>query len=270
MLRLSISLVAVYGACLAGLYLFQRDLMFAPSTQRVSPAEAGFPEIEEVALTTPDGWELFSWYARAEPGGRVVLFLHGNAGSVGARGFLAARFEAEGFGVFLVGYPGYGGSGGEPSERSLVEAATLSYDALRERGVAASDIVIWGQSLGSAVAVQLAQKRPAAALVLVSPMSSAREIASAHYPFVPVRWLLEDPFLSIEHIRDLDVPLLVLHGDEDRIIPIASGRRLFAAAGGPKTFHAIPGRGHNDLYEFPIVPALSAFLESLTATRSDY
>jgi len=133
---------------------------------------------------------------------------------------------------------------------------------LPKLGVTADDIVILGESLGSSVAIQLAAKKPSAAVVLLAPMHSIREIAESQYPFLPMKLLLKDPFLSFEHIARVQRPFLVFHGSDDQAIPISSGKRLFELANEPKQFVVIEGAGHNNLFDFGIVKLMDEFLLS--------
>lgn len=249
-------------ACLA-LYLFQRDLVFGPHTERVSPENRGLQKVEEVTLWAATGSALYSWYAKARPGKLTILYLHGNGGSVSTRADRYPQFAARGYGVFMLGYPGYGGSEGEPSEQAFVDAAKVAYQYLRESSLEPENIVLFGESLGSSVAVQLAATVPARALVLAAPMNSIREIAEQQYPFVPLKLLLKDPFLTYQHIGAVDMPLLVIHGSADEAIPVDSGRRLYEQANQPKTFQLVEGAGHNNLFDFALVDLLEKYLTGL-------
>ena len=155
---------------------------------------------------------------------------------------------ADGFGMFVLGYPGYGGSDGRPSERAFLEAARDAYEYLLGEGLGSDDIVIYGESIGSGVAVRLAAEVGAKGLVLEAPLSSAVDVAREHYPWLLAGLLMKDTYRSVDHIDRIDMPLLVVHGENDRIIPIELGLRLFERAQYPKSFVRIPGAGHNDLY----------------------
>ena len=244
-------------------YLFQRQMMYFPSRDRVLPDEIGLAGVREVTLSTSNGASFHNWHGQARDGQPTVLFFHGNAGNVSHRDYRFREFMVRGWGVFMLGYPGYGGSDGSPSESAFVEASMVAYEHLVDSGVAAGDIVLYGESIGSGVAVQLAARVDAMALVLEAPMASAVDVAGRHYPFLPVSLLMKDRYLSTEHIENIDMPLLVMHGELDRIIPIESGRALFDRAREPKTFVPFEGGGHNDLYRYPTVEIVSEFIEPL-------
>ncbi len=266
MKTLGLALLVVFGlyaAVVVLVFLLQRSLMFAPSLERVLPSTvngAVAMGIQEVTLRTPAAEQLYCWSVAAQPGRPTILYLHGNGGAVSTRLEQFRQLTAKGYGVFMLGYPGYGGSDGAPSETAFVAAAHLAYQHILSQGQGPEQVVIYGESLGSAVAVQLAADVRAAALVLASPMASILEIAQAQYPILPVAALLKDPFLSMEFIDRVHVPVLMLHGDADRLIPIASGRRLFARANMPKEFQAMAGAGHNNLYAYPVVDLIDDFL----------
>lgn len=258
-----ISALSIYCLSIFALYMVQRDLMFSTSTERVLPSEVGMSQVEEVTLQTLDGEKLYSWYGQAKPGMPTILYFHGNGGSVASRSAQYRQFMALGYGIFMLGYPGYGGSEGNPSEKAFIDAARLSYVYLQESKIESQDIIIFGESLGTAVAVQLAAEELAKALVLLAPMSSILEIAENQYPFVPIGMLLKDPFLSINYIDDIHIPLLVFHGSSDQIIPITSGRKLFDSANEPKIFHTIDEAGHNNLFGYSLVDLMHSYLQKI-------
>lgn len=253
-------MAAGYALLVWGIYAKQRDLLYLPYEERLSPVDAGLPLVREHELVISDDRTLYSWFGGAQPGKPTLLYLHGNGGSVGTRAEPMRQLTEAGFGVYLLGYPGYGGSDGSPSEVSLMEAANAAYDYLRQRGIPPDRIVIYGESLGSAVGVQLAAKRDAKALILLAPMYSVLERAEATYPFLPVRRLLQDTWLSSEYIEQIDMPLMVIHGTADQLIPMESGFRLFDKAAEPKEFNGIKDAGHNNLYSYDIVPIIQRFL----------
>jgi pimeloyl-ACP methyl ester carboxylesterase len=258
--RIVLAMVAAYLLLVAFVYIQQRSLMFLPTTDRILPRDVGLSDVSEIALETDDGDELFSWYAKAADGNPTILFFHGNGGSVPGRHGRFRQWMAEGFGLFMLGYPGYGGSGGSPSEDSFREASQLAYDYLKAQGVSANEIVVYGQSIGTGVAVQLASQNPAKALVLEAPMESALSVAKKHYPYLPVGLLLKDKFLSVDLIDKINMPLLIVHGDTDYIIGIENGQKLYASAAEPKAFFRVNGAGHNNLSQYPILEVIKEYV----------
>ena len=239
-----------YAGGLAAMFFLQRAILFPiPSSERIAPSAAGFPQVEEHILTTADGEKIIVWHAPAKPGRPVILYFHGNGDYLA--GFFG-RFRdmiADGTGIVVPAFRGYSGSTGSPSEQGLFRDAEAAYAFARAR-YAADRIVVWGFSLGSGVAVALAAGNPVAKLILEAPYSSIADVAASAFPIFPVRWLLKDPFRSDLRIAGVKVPLLVLHGAHDPTIPIVFGERLFALANEPKQFVRFPDGGHNDLDYF--------------------
>jgi hypothetical protein len=222
-------------------------VVFQPSPGvDLRPADLGV-DAEQVWLASEDGLRLHAFHLRA-PGGasRAILLLHGNAGNASHRLPLAAAFARLGADVLLLDYRGYGLSAGRPSEAGVYADARAALAHLEARGFAAERVVLLGQSLGGAVAVDLAQERRLAGVVLESTFSSLSDVARS--AFGPLGSLLvRGRFDSAAKISRLRAPLLVLHGDRDEIVPFELGRALFAAAPEPKRFEALTGAGHNDV-----------------------
>jgi pimeloyl-ACP methyl ester carboxylesterase len=226
------------------------SLLYFPSRVIVqTPEEAGL-DSRELSLRTEDGALLHGWWigARSESLGHLLL-CHGNAGNVGDRVLHAALLTAAGFDVLLFDYRGYGRSSGSPDERGTYRDARAALAWLLEQpGVDPARVFYLGESLGGAVAVDLALERPPAGLVLLSTFTSVRELGRLHYPFLPTS-LIPDAYPTVRRVPGLRTPLLVLHGDRDEIVPLTQARALFAAAPEPKLMHVFGGAGHNDLLE---------------------
>ncbi len=248
----------------------QRRLMYFPADGVPTPDSVGLPDVEPVSFRTTDGLELSGWFVavrRPSPGVTVLVF-NGNAGNRAHRGPLAAAFRRHGLQVLLVDYRGYGGNPGAPTEKGLAADSRAARAYLAGRpDVDASRIVYFGESLGTAVAIDLAVEHPPAALVLRSPFTSMADLGRHHYPFLPVRLLLRDRFAAIDQIRRIRAPLLVIAGAHDRVVPIESSRRLYDAVVAPKTLLVLPDADHND-YELlagdHMIRAIVGFLRPLT------
>jgi fermentation-respiration switch protein FrsA (DUF1100 family) len=244
-------LLATSAAVLVALiWMFQRRLMYFPFQDVPAAEEIGLDGVEAASFETADGVRLNAWFVRA-PGlspRPSVLVLNGNAGNRALRAPLAAALRSHGLHVLLTDYRGYGGNAGTPTEAGLVLDAAAARAYLAQRAdVDASKIVYFGESLGTAVAVRLAEKQPPAALILRSPFTSMIDIAKHHYPFLPVRLLLRDRFETADRIRRMNVPVLVIAGGRDSIVPVENSRRLYEAASEPKRFVLIGDADHNDL-----------------------
>jgi len=253
-----------YLGLIALMYVFQRSLMYFPDARRVAPAAAGLPQAKEVTLTTSDGEALIAWAIAPRAGRPLLLYFQGNGGGLDLRIGRFRWLTEDGAGLLALCYRGYGGSSGSPSERGLIRDAFAAYDAARA-GYPQNPIVLFGESLGSAVAIALAAEREVAGLVLDAPFTSAADVGAAAYPFAPVRWLIKDSFRSDRRIARVHAPLLVLHGERDSVVPIRFGERLFALANEPKRFVRFPGGGHVDLDEHGAVLEVKTFVARLAA-----
>ncbi|MGI8574028.1 MAG: alpha/beta hydrolase [Egibacteraceae bacterium] len=252
---LAVTVVVLLGVVMVSM---QRRLIYFPAGAP-PPVEQVLPEATQVAITTEDGLELAAWHLPAGP--TAVMVLPGNAGNREGRVPLARALADAGLSVLLVDYRGYGGNPGRPSETGLAADARAALAWLDgQPGV--EHIVVFGESIGAAVAVGLAVERATAALVLRSPFTSLGDVARLHYGPVP-DWLLRDRYPSLERVGKVSAPLLVVAGDADEIVPLSVSRRLFEAAQEPKRFVTLAGTGHNDaaLLDGPkLMQAVTAFL----------
>jgi uncharacterized protein len=243
MLALLLLPMSIYLAMVLALYAYQRNLQYFPDTQRRSPAEVGAAGFVEVTLRTADGLDLIAWYKPAPAGRATILYFHGNGGSVSTRWDKNMAY-AEKFGVLAVDYRGYGGNPGEPSEESFVADGLAAYDWLVAKGIASEKILMLGESIGTGVAVQVAAAKPVRAVALEAPYANAVDIGAERYWFMPVRLLMKDQFRSSDHIQKIKAPLFIIHGNKDRVVPFAQGRKLYEMANEPKQFVEVPDVGH--------------------------
>jgi len=269
-LNLAGMLVALYALIVGAAWLGQRHLMYVPDPTRLPPSAVGLSGVEEQILRASDGAALVAWRSKAEVGRPTILYFHGNAGNLAGRADRLERYQKRGFGVMMVSWRGYSGSTGRPTEANNVADARLAYDALVGSGVAGEDIVVYGESLGSGVAIQLVAERPAAALVLDAPYTSIVDVALLAYPYLPVRPLLIDRYESDRHIMRVNAPLLVLHGERDAVIPVRMGRALYEMAPGPKKLVLFPDGGHVDLDSHGAVEAVSSWIAGVVGDRMAY
>jgi fermentation-respiration switch protein FrsA (DUF1100 family) len=191
---------------------------------------------------------LQAWFSPAQLGKQTILYFHGNGGEIADRAERFAAYQAQGFGVFFLSYRGYGASTGLPSEQGLINDALAAHDWLMARGIAAGEVMLVGESLGSGVAVQLAAERRVKALALEAPFASAANVAAAAFWWLPARLLMKDKFDSIAVIDKVKAPLLIIHGDRDGVVPLSEGQALFARANEPKEMVVIPGGSHGSIF----------------------
>ena len=243
-----LSIVAIAFLLLA-LWAGQRQLMYFPFGDTPTPDALGLDAVEPVAFDTLDGLRLGGWFfpATDEAQNGTVLVFNGNAGNRSYRVPLAAGLRDQGFQVLLFDYRGFGGNPGTPTEAGLALDARAARDFLvRRRDVDASRLIYFGESLGTAVAAELAAEHPPAALILRSPFTSMADVGQYHYWWLPVRWLIRDRYATIDLIGKVQSPLLVIVGERDRIVPAEFSHRLYDAAAAPKTILSMPDADHND------------------------
>ena len=253
--------VAVYGTLVALMFTFQRTLLYHPSAGLMDPAAHGLPEMRRVTLETDDGLLLTSWHKEAGGGRQTLVYFHGNAGHIGHRASKVKPYLDAGYGVLLVGYRGYGSNPGSPTEENLLLDGKAALDFLGRENVPISKIVLYGESLGTGVAVALAQNKGINALILEAPFSSIADVAAQHYFYVPARHLVKDKYNSVSRIKNVDAPLLLIHGQRDRIVPWKFGKILFDHARKPKEHFSIPEASHNNLYDFGVPRKVIEFME---------
>jgi fermentation-respiration switch protein FrsA (DUF1100 family) len=258
-----IVLAVIYLGGVGVLYFKQREMLFPiPPVGRSAPAAAGFPEAEERVLTTADGEKVIVWHVPARPGRPVILFFPGNGDFLAGRVSRFKGITSDGTGLVALSYRGYAGSTGSPSEEGLLRDGAAAY-AFTAARYDPSQIVAWGFSLGTGVAVAIASEHPVGKLILEAPYTSTIDVAASLFPIVPVSLLMRDRFHSDRRIAGVTVPLLVMHGDADPAINIAFGERLFAMAREPKQFVRFRGGGHDNLDDFGALETARQFIGGL-------
>ncbi len=266
--NLAIGAVVFYGVLLGGVYFLQRSLMYYPGTDVPVPGASGVSDMSPVRMTTSDGIALTAWYRPAPRGMPTVVFFQGNAGHIGHRGDKARTFLDAGYGLVLAGYRGYGGNPGHPHEEGLYADGRAVLALLAKNGVALSRVVLYGESLGTGIAVQLAFESarvgtPVGAVILEAPFDSMVTAARYHYPYLPAHWLLKDRYESVSKIAEIGAPLLVIHGGHDLVIPDVFGRKLFQAAHEPKEALWLPAATHTDLFSHGAGKKVVSFIRKL-------
>ena len=267
------TVLVVYCILLGVLYVFQRRILFVPNVDTPDPIAAGVAEMQPVELQTADGLTLLAWYRPPQDDrSPVLVYFHGNAGHIGFRGSKMRSYLDSGYGILLPEYRGYGGNAGAPSEDGLYADARAALSYLDKAGIDGDRLVLYGESLGTGVAVKMAAERaahmPVGAVVLEAPFTSIASVAQGRYFFLPVYWLVKDRFDAEALIDKIAAPLFVFHGEDDRIISISYGRALFASAGEPKEAKWIPRARHNDLYDFGVAKDVVDFIERRLNGRS--
>ena len=240
----AVGLLAIVLVSVLGLWAAQRSIIYVkdPTTPDLGAVGEGW---ESVTLETSDGLALAAWYRAPESGQPLVVVFNGNAGNRGGRAELGRRLAAAGLGVLLTDYRGYGGNPGRPTEVGLAKDARAAAAFALEQ-VAPEALVYFGESLGAAVAIELATEVRPAALILRSPFTSLVDVGRDHFPLLPVSMLLKDRYPSDERMGLIQAPVLVIAGDADSTVPLEQSRAIYEAAPDPKQLVVIEGADHND------------------------
>jgi len=251
-MSLMIALAASFLLLAGGIRLFERFFIFAfPRFPAgfLPPEVYGF-HIEDVWLTTADNVRVNAWYLPASASQKTLLWFHGNAENIWDGLGQLTFYPRLGINVLAADYRGYGKSEGTPSETGVYSDADAAYDYLTQvRHIPPENIIIYGHSLGGAVAIDLASRRPCGGLIVQSSFTSVRDMARRLFRIPLLEYLPRSRFDSLAKIRRVRVPILIVHGTRDETVPFSMGQRLFEAAPEPKYFFAVPGAGHNDLLE---------------------
>lgn len=259
-----------YAVLLAVLFFGQRMAIYHPDQTVPDPAQSGVPEMTARRVETVDGLKPLAWWgAPADDTRPVIILFHGNAGNIGGRAKRARLYLDAGFGVLLAGYRYNAGAGGDPSEDALISDGRAAFAFVLSQGVAPERIVLYGESLGSGVAVAIASENAVGALVLEAPFSSLADVAQYHYWYVPARWLVRDEFDSLTRIERIRSPLLLIHGEADTLVPSIFARKLFVAASEPKEGHFLPKGTHGNLYQLGAGDLVVDFLNRRFAAKPD-
>jgi uncharacterized protein len=247
MMRLFFILLILSGLFLLFIYLIQRSLIYLPDRTRPELNKSRNAGVEEIHLTTSDGISLLSWYKPARKGQPTMLYLQGNAGNIGARAKLVHPYLDQGYGILLLGYQGYGGNAGKPTEQHLYQDVWAGWNFLSHQGVSNDCIVLVGESLGTALAINLASQQKVGAVILIAPFTSMLDLGTYHYPFLPVKLLLKDRFDSIAKISNIKAPILIFVAEHDTVVPSKFSQRIFNAANEPKELVEFKNINHNEL-----------------------
>lgn len=250
-LKLSIAFaIILYLASLVVFFLTQRSLLYYPSHSYTALSEAHASEaFREISVRTQDGIILKAWYAPATTKPLTIVFFHGNADSLVTAAQIANPYIAAGYGFLLTEYRGYSGLSGTPTESGFYDDARAYLWDLMARRIECKNIILYGHSLGTGVAVQMASEFHVGGLMLLAPYLSIPKIARIDFPFFPSSILALDRFDNEKKIKNVHAPLLVVNGSNDRVIPPSQGRKLYSLANEPKEFHSLPDRGHNDAFD---------------------
>ena len=262
----ALALVFFYILLLIIVFFFQRNLLYHPSVDNYLKDQYATKsiEVEKVKITTKDNIELIGWYYRQNPEKlKTIVFFHGNAGSLENRIYKLNHFKNLNVNFLIIAWRGFSGNQGKPSEAGLYKDAESAVNWLNKKGINNENIIIYGESLGTGVAIEIAQNTNYAGIILESPFTSMINMGKKYYPFFPVRFLLKDKFESNKKIHKVSIPILIIHGKVDKIVPFAMGKKIFELSNEPKFFYSQEYGDHMVDYDETLLLALKKFIQSL-------
>ena len=262
----ALALVFFYILLLIVVFFFQRNLLYHPSLDNyIKDQVVKEPsKIEKVKITTNDEIDLIGWFYNKDiEKFKTILFFHGNAGSLENRTYKLNHFKNLKVNFLIIAWRGFSGSKGQPNEKGLYEDAKSAIKWLKKKGIDENNIILYGESLGTAVAVEVAQNRNYAGIILESPFTSMVEMGKKYYPIFPVRFLLKDKFESYKKISNVFSPILIMHGKVDKIVPYKMGKKIYELANEPKFFYSQEYGDHMLEYDEKLLIALKKFIQSL-------
>ena len=261
-----LALVLFYILLLTVVFFFQRNLLYHPSIDNYLEDQVVREptEIEKVKVTTKDKIDLIGWFYNQDlEKFKTILFFHGNAGALDNRTYKLNYFKDLNVNFLIIAWRGFSGNKGKPNEMGLYEDAESAIKWLKAKGIKEKNIILYGESLGTGVAVEVAQDKNFAGIILESPFTSMVNIGKKHYPFFPVSLLLKDKFESYKKINNIFVPVLIMHGKVDKIVPYDMGKKMYELANEPKFFYSQDYGDHMIEYDEKLLSALKKFILSL-------
>lgn len=262
-MQLSLIIFLIYFLFLVFLYFYQRNLLYHPNENNYFGDKVSV-RIERVKITTEDNIELLGWFHEKNiKKFKTLIFFHGNAGSLENRIHKLNHFQDMDINFLIIAWRGFSGNNGKPSERGLYIDGKSSIEWLIEKGVDEKNLILYGESLGTGVATHLAQNKSYAGVILETPFTSMSDAAKKFYPYIPVKLLLKDKFENYKKIKNINSPILIMHGEVDQIVPFKMGKKIYEIANEPKYSYFTKYDDHMMEYDNNLVLVLKSFLKSL-------
>jgi len=258
-----LTFIIIYTFVVIFVYSSQRNLLYHPKENNYYGDEL-LVDISRVKIKTKDNIDLISWYHNKNPiNYKTILFLHGNAGSLENRIHKINHFKDMKVNFLIIAWRGFSGNKGKPTEKGLYEDARSAVAWLKSKNIKERNIIIYGESLGTAVAVEIAQNRNFAGIILESPFTSMTDAGKNKYPFLPIKLLLKDKYESDKKIKNINIPILIMHGKVDKIVPFNMGRKMYELANKPKYFYFSDYDNHMMEYNKKLLNSLNSFIYGL-------
>ena len=263
LLQIILIIFFIYFLVLVFLYFYQRNLLYHPNENNYSEDKISV-DIENVRIKTSDNIELLGWYYEKNlKDFKTLIFFHGNAGSLENRIHKLNHFRDMNINFLIIAWRGFSGNNGNPSEQGLYEDGKSAIDWLIKKGVSEKNLILYGESLGTGVATHLAQNKNFAGVILETPFTSMIDAAKKFYPYIPVKLLLKDKFENYKKIKNINSPILIMHGEVDQLVPFSMGEKIYEIANEPKYSYFTKYDNHMMEYDENLVLALKSFFKSL-------
>ena len=262
-LQFILTIFVIYFFVLVFLYFYQRNLLYHPNENNYSGDKISV-DIEKVKIETADNIKLLGWYHEKNlKDYKTLVYFHGNAGSLENRIHKLNHFQDMNINFLIIAWRGFNGNKGKPSERGLYLDGKSAIDWLKKKGVDEKNLILYGESLGTGVATHLAQNKNYAGVILETPFTSMVDAAKNFYPYIPINLLLKDKFENFKKVKNINTPILVMHGEVDQIVPFSMGKKIYEIANNPKYSYFTKYDNHMMEYDENLVLALKSFFNSL-------
>ena len=252
-----------YLLILLFMYIFQRTFMYHPNVKNTDSTTVQF-KYKEVYIESEKDIKLKSWHSYLNPNKKTILFFHGNAGELGARTYKLNKFNDLDLNFLIISWRGFSGNNGKPTEQGLYKDAQKAVEWLEKKGINKKDIVLYGESLGTGIAVELATKSKYSGIILESPYTSMIDMGKRFYPFLPISILQKDKYNSLKKLSMIKSPILVLHGKSDKLVPFYMGKKIYDAANEPKYYYFPEFDNHMMTYDQDMLKILSNFVNEIS------
>ena len=258
-----IFIFAVYLIVTLGLYIFQRKLLYYPNFNSHIKGDGLSHSFENINIKTKDNINLKGWFHLKDPKKKTILFFHGNAGTLDNRIYKLNFLGNLDVNFLIIAWRGYSGSSGKPSEFGLYQDAKSALNWLNSKGITENKIILYGESLGTSVAIEVGQNKDFAGVILETPFTSMVDVGKTKYPFFPVSLLLKDKYESDKKIKNIKSPILIMHGEADKIVPFWMGKKIYQLANEPKYSYFTKYDDHMMEYNEKLLNELKKFIDSL-------
>ena len=260
-MEIIIGIIVIYSSLLVILFIFQRNLMYHPQENNYFGDKLEV-EIEKVNITTIDNINLLGWFHKKDLNKfKTIIYFHGNAGTLDNRIHKLNHFKNMKVNFLIIAWRGFSGNQGSPSEKGLYIDGQSAVNWILKQGVLEENIILYGESLGTGIATEIAQHKSFAGIILETPFTSMINAAKEFYPYIPVNLLLKDKYENFKKIKNINSPILIMHGEKDTIVPFSMGEKMYQLANEPKYFYFTKHDDHMMVYDEPMINTLKNFIK---------